>query len=134
MCCMLFCSSAADGLPFRTRGNKQQAEEEAATTAEAVLYPSQSSGDKESIIIIPPKRVHRNAIVETYYEASDVAHKEASEALVREIRQQAHNLTDFLVSTRRTLHQIPELMYQEKETSAIVQHVLNQLGESSNGA
>lgn len=52
----------------------------------------------------------------------------ASRHMAHEVQNLAHNLTDRLVEWRRTLHQHPELMYQEEQTSAFVQSVLNELG------
>jgi hypothetical protein len=45
-----------------------------------------------------------------------------------EVLAEAHALSDQLVSWRRELHQIPELFFQEYNTSAYVQRELSQLG------
>jgi hypothetical protein len=50
--------------------------------------------------------------------------------LQQEIHARATNMTDFLVQTRRTLHRHPELMYQEEQTSRIIQKVLSNLNVS----
>jgi amidohydrolase len=71
--------------------------------------------------------VKRNAAVELYLSTGDAA---SSQLLWQEIQQQAFALTDFLVDARRTLHQRPELMYQEEETSEIIQSILKDLDVS----
>jgi len=78
-----------------------------------IVYPDSSS-----------KMSRRNLVVENFFADKTAAH---SAQLKEEIKGQAKNLTAFLQSTRRTLHQRPELMYQEKETSGIVQNVLSKL-------
>ena len=50
--------------------------------------------------------------------------------LQQEIHARAKNMTDFLRQTRRTLHRHPELMYQEEQTSRIIQTVLRNLNVS----
>lgn len=47
-----------------------------------------------------------------------------------EIRQHAVEMKPFLVDVRRTLHRHPELMYQEKFTSSVVQRLLQQMNIS----
>lgn len=91
--------------------------------------------------------VRRSPIVEEYYnnllggkvgqsntsnkpsydttELSDISIK-----LLDEIKSNAINLTDFLIATRRTLHQYPELMYQEQFTSQTVQGLLRSMNVS----
>lgn len=44
--------------------------------------------------------------------------------------ERAEGMSDFTVGLRRELHQHPELMYNEKQTSAVVQRTLDELGVS----
>ena len=114
----------ASALPFRTRGSST-------TTGDNVEAITDANG--ETIDIVFPdggdsKTPRRNAVVEAFFENGKNTH--SSQQLKDEISNQASNLTEFLQSTRRTLHMRPELMYQEKETSQIVQSVLSKLGIS----
>jgi IAA-amino acid hydrolase len=56
--------------------------------------------------------------------------EKVSLALRDNIRQHAREMKPFLVDVRRTLHRHPELMYQEKFTSAVVQRLLQQMNIS----
>jgi amidohydrolase len=47
-----------------------------------------------------------------------------------DIRQRATNMKPFLIDVRRTFHRHPELMYEEKFTSTIIQKLLQQLNIS----
>jgi hypothetical protein len=73
----------------------------------------------------------RNPIVESFF--ADTAHSTtahsttASKKLSEEIYRKANEIYDFLVYSRRSLHQHPELMYQEEITSSYVQKVLSEL-------
>ena len=112
------------GLPFRsTRGaSTEEGNGQKTGGAEAltdalgatidIIYPNDSN-----------KKSRRNAVVEGFFTDKSAY----STQLKDEISNQAANLTQFLQSTRRTLHMRPELMYQEKETSEIVQSVLQKL-------
>jgi hypothetical protein len=51
----------------------------------------------------------------------------ASKELSKMIQQKTAEISDFLIYSRRSLHQRPELMYQEKDTSGYVQSVLREL-------
>lgn len=107
--------TTTDALPFRTRGSKEEQQQE---TADATLYQG------EIIELTRSNKNRRSATVEAfYYDPSE----HNSLALRDDVHAQAQNLTNFLQSTRRALHQRPELMYQEKETSSMVQSVLTQL-------
>ena len=75
----------------------------------------------------PQSKTRKNSIVDHFFAASTDPADAASQQLLHYVRDVVRNQTDFLVSTRRTLHQRPELMFNEKETSAVVQHVLQQL-------
>ena len=143
---LLLISSVATGLPFRTRGggkdddddgdepnsssNKSPSPQQKASklVADAVIdngnirYISTSSST--SI-----KNKNNNDSVQAFF-SSNATSTATSEALRQDIWERAAQLEDFLVSTRRTLHRHPELMYQEEETSKHVQHVLNELGIS----
>lgn len=66
----------------------------------------------------------RSAVVEGFYSDNDGYSVELRDT----IREQAANMTSFLVETRRMLHRTPELMYQEEFTSQTVQSVLSELG------
>ena len=66
---------------------------------------------------------NRNTVVEAYWQ-----NNQHDDTLQTEIRQQAASLQEFLVQHRRHLHQIPEVMYQEAETSRHIQTVLDDLG------
>jgi amidohydrolase len=109
-------STTASGLPF-TRGKKEQ-DEDKKETATAVI-------EENDVISISVPSHRRNAAVD--YFLADPANEQASELLWQEVKQLTANQTDFLVSTRRTLHRKPELMYQEEETSAVVQRILREL-------
>lgn len=111
--CLLYTTTIVASLPFRTRGGKQPTEE-----TEAIV-------DNHDIEIVLSE-TRRNVLVDEFFAGDDLY----STILTDEIQGQAQNLTSFLVQTRRTLHQRPELMYGEKETSAIVQSLLTQMGIS----
>jgi hypothetical protein len=81
------------------------------TVSDALPFGRRSDDDEKN----------RNAAVEMYVSTGDAA---SSHLLFQEIREQASALQAFLVDTRRTLHQRPELMYQEEETSEIIQSLL----------
>lgn len=120
-------SSTVTGLPFRTRGNSASQGEENDAEADAVIYDG-----AQIINIAPSNHKKRNAVVESYFQSSAGTNQDedpsASQALLTEIRNQADDLKDFLVHTRRTLHRHPELQYNEKDTSGVVQKVLTDLG------
>ncbi len=75
----------------------------------------------------PPKTEEngerRNQAVEQFL-ASETP--EASAVLQQRVHQDAMEIFDFLVDTRRTLHRHPELMYQEEETSKAIQTILRE--------
>jgi len=131
LCWVSLFSSSASGLPF-TRGNKNKngendydGEDDAAAPREAVIetrghtisvsMPHSSSTDR------------RNPSVEQFFRDSSTLGDVSSKLLLQEVKQLVGNQTDFLVSTRRTLHQIPELMFNEKDTSAFIQSTLRKL-------
>jgi hypothetical protein len=115
-------SIPAVSLPFRTRGRNADDKEEAVSSdalADAVI----EDGEVRNIQVaksVPGSR--RNAVVDSFF--SDARF---SDDLKEDIHTRAEQLTDFLVYTRRNLHRRPELMYNERETSAHVQSVLKEL-------
>lgn len=137
----LFSSSAA-GLDSFTRGSnsKPQNDDPAPPSQEAVVDENAKEITITNNIRVPNnnknnndnhdnRRNHNNsAIVQQFFARHGDA--ESSQQLLQLVKQMAANQTDFLVATRRTLHQTPELMFQEEQTSAAVQDVLQQLGIS----
>jgi IAA-amino acid hydrolase len=78
-----------------------------------------------------PSSSPRNPVVEQYFANSSSS--SLSEALTDEIRNRILNqksMKDFIISTRRRLHRIPELMYQEEQTSAAISQILTDLNVS----
>ncbi|GKY92316.1 hypothetical protein MPSEU_000202700 [Mayamaea pseudoterrestris] len=142
-----------DALPFRTRGSNQEENNEsidAATPsanegASNILTGNVDDSSKDDKIsaasadasiliegdvlnVVPSASNSRRSIdLERYVADPSEQH---SLALRDSIRHQISNMTNFLVATRRKLHQTPELMYQERETSNIVQAILTQLDVS----
>ena len=108
-------------LPFRTRGGGSSGDDE---QEETVLVGS----DGALMIEMRPRGSNRNAAVEAYFDEAPSDSSTVSIDLRDEIRKKAYNITDFLVSTRRTLHKQPELMYQEKNTSQVIQALLTEMG------
>ena len=102
-------SSTSNALPFRNRRHQQQNDNDD-DTAESTTC------------------THRNAAVDAYVAAAasssncaaDLNHFESppSADLYHDIRSRAADLQPWLIQHRRHLHQIPELMYYEAETSA----------------
>ena len=84
-------SPPAGGLPFGTRGAHSD------EGAEAVTDPT---GSKIEILFPSSSKDRRNAVLENFFADSETH----STALKEEIKSQASNLTDFLTTTRRTLH------------------------------
>ena len=108
-----FLITPSEALPF-TRGKEKSDDDE-----EAVV---EHDGD---VITFARHKTRRNAVVDNFFVNGD--DEDASSALLNEIRTLLANKTDFLVTTRRTLHKRPELMYREKETSAVVRKILAEL-------
>lgn len=116
----------------RGGGNESEdGEEISGGVADAIVS---ATGDAGEIVKVQASAsnngVHRNAIVESYFASTSSLQQSQSDGpdhLVDEIHNQASNLTDFLVHTRRTLHARPELMYNEKETSMVVQTLLTEM-------
>jgi hypothetical protein len=107
-------SPSSNALPFGTRGahTEESAEADVTEGKVEIIFPNQNK---------PQDR--RNPVVEKFFQDS----RAYSTDLRDEIRHQAGNLSDFLTSTRRTLHKHPELMYQEEQTSGVIQTILKQL-------
>jgi hypothetical protein len=115
------------GLPFRTRGKSSSSNEEGdkaldGTVAVDAVIEGGEVADIHISTSAPESR--RNPVVETFFASPNEL---ASQGLQEDIHERALQLYDFLVVTRRALHRHPELMYNEKETSAYVQSVLRQL-------
>jgi metal-dependent amidase/aminoacylase/carboxypeptidase family protein len=105
----------ASAVPFRTRGGKDTTDETLPTDAVVV-------SDGDIVTMMSRQIVRRSPVVESFFSSEGF-----SVALRDEIRTKASNITDFLVSTRRILHQQPELMFNEQETSKTVQKILSEL-------
>ena len=116
----------SDALPFRTRGSNKETADKDKDTAGAAMDASLVV-DGNILQVLPAassSSSRRNAIVEHYFmDPSEANSLELRDA----IRSQVANMTDFLIATRRRLHQTPELMYQERETSGVVQAILTKL-------
>ncbi|KAG7359671.1 peptidase M20D amidohydrolase family protein [Nitzschia inconspicua] len=88
---------------------------------------------------IPTYHIHssqpgsrRNAVVDSFFAETSPSTATSNSSvtslqLSNMIKQKANEISDFLVYSRRSLHQHPELMYQEQATSAYVQSVLREL-------
>lgn len=129
-------SPLIDGLPFRTRGRSSATDDETdgdgevlSTLADAVVDDDGQIYDVKISKSVPGSR--RNGIVESFFGSYEEGGEEGQtfqhDDLKEDIHARARNMYDFLVYSRRTLHRHPELMYNEKETSAFVQNVLREL-------
>ena len=98
--------TTTSALPFRGRQPKAEEEDK--------QQQKQSSGRNDL----------RSGVVEHFFSSDS---PEASTVLHKTVHQEAADIFDFLVDTRRTLHRHPELMYQEEQTSNIVQSILQEL-------
>ena len=126
------CITASSALPFGTRGGKDAEEEQ----KQGDDQPAAKDNDDETYIqIVDPDgslqytsqasnndRVRRMEFVESFFMGG------SEDDLHKEIKARAHNMTSFLVGTRRALHQKPELMYQEVQTSLMIQDALKDMG------
>ena len=102
----------------------------------AVKLPSSSSGsssswlDEEMKSIQWPAGPYKNSssawkeTVNSFFQSTS----DNSTTLQDSIKTQSASIEPFLISIRRLLHRYPELMYQEKMTSQIVQRVLTEMG------
>lgn len=97
-------------------------------TVEAMI---EGDGTTANIHLSKQRGSRRNQVVESFFgcmaTVDDACESNASLALKEEIHSSASDLYGFLVTTRRSLHQHPELMYNEKQTSAHVQSILQQM-------
>ncbi|CAJ1964921.1 unnamed protein product [Cylindrotheca closterium] len=89
-----------------------------------LISPYSADAAVESTIpVTKPEKVAKvkliNNVVEGFFDGS-----QTSEELLKEIHALAATKYDFLVTTRRDLHRNPELMYNERETSAYIQKAL----------
>lgn len=105
-------------LPFRTRGGKGTNDDD--QSMDAII-------EGNEVVQIRPSNgaPRRLEFVENFF-----AGTLDSSDLESEIKGRAKNMTNFLVQTRRTLHRHPELMYQEEQTSQVIQTILSDLGVS----
>jgi len=121
------------GIPFRGRNAGASSENEnnnnSNNQGEAVFSGGEiiqirhaSSTDTSSNKSTP----QRSVVVDLFYE--NPIDSALSSDLKHEIRNQTLQLQDFLTQTRRTLHRHPELMYQERQTSATIQEHLAVMG------
>jgi hypothetical protein len=143
LCCVSsFLSLPAGSIPF-TRGRNEQKEEQdnsdvvilrsASVLADAVIENGEIRGIRVSTKTKEGSR--RNKVVDSFFQQGDDAtaatisssRSSRSQELKQEISSRAAELQEFMVTTRRALHRHPELMYNEKETSAYVQSVLREL-------
>ena len=106
------------GLPLRTRGGSGA--EEGSRVVEAVF-----GGDNFIEMKTTHGKSRRLKFVENFFDGSLT-----SKNMQLEIKERASNMTEFLVRTRRALHRVPELMYQEEQTSQVIQAVLRDLDVS----
>lgn len=124
----LLSSPVVVGLPFRTRGksSSSQDDEDDILGQDGVLLDAVIGATEVTQIHTSEAaaRSKRNVVVESFFSAPSEWN---SHKLKEDIHERAMQLTDFLVVTRRALHRRPELMYNEKETSAYVQNVLREL-------
>jgi len=138
--CSLYAAPVA-ALPFKFRGQTTQAtdddDEGGITGRHSVTMMANAEVDGFDGIPIchinpPVQGSRRNAVVEAFFaDTSTMAATSnttvTSRKLSKEIKKRAHDIYDFLVYSRRSLHQHPELMYQEQTTSAYIQNVLREL-------
>lgn len=116
--CLCLFSSSATSLPFTRGTKKDDNDDKKGGGAQAIIQ------DGNVISVTMPKD-RRNPVVDKFFE--DPTKDDASERLLQQVKQLVANQTDFLVSTRRTLHKHPELMYNEEQTSAVIESILRDL-------
>lgn len=110
---------------FGTRGGEDQNDDEETgdqryvEILDAVIDPT--SDEVVSSFKKNSQMERRQQFVESFFAGDD------SVDLQEELRKKVQNITNFLVQTRRALHRHPELMYQEKETSTLLQRALREL-------
>ena len=63
-------------------------------------------------------------VVQSFFASLD----DNDDLLQKSITEQSTSIEPFLISTRRLLHRYPELMYQERMTSQIIQRILTDMG------
>ncbi|CAJ1964839.1 unnamed protein product [Cylindrotheca closterium] len=84
----------------------------------AVTTALKAGGKIDKVAKVKP----RNKVIDGFFNGS-----KTSEELLSEIHSLAATKHEFMVTTRRDLHRNPELMYNEKETSAYIQKALKKL-------
>lgn len=106
-------------------------------TTSLVPPPALVTDDEATIPVVgqpltPPshhiRKPSSSEVVQSFFVDNAVEDLLTSDVLFQEIHQLAEQQREFLVTTRRDLHKIPELMYNEKQTSAYVQKALKDLG------
>eukprot|EP00529_Nitzschia_sp_RCC80_P018431 CAMPEP_0113457188 /NCGR_PEP_ID=MMETSP0014_2-20120614/9278_1 /TAXON_ID=2857 /ORGANISM="Nitzschia sp." /LENGTH=501 /DNA_ID=CAMNT_0000348673 /DNA_START=242 /DNA_END=1747 /DNA_ORIENTATION=+ /assembly_acc=CAM_ASM_000159 len=104
-----------------------------ATDIDIPVVSEEVSKEKATITSTPPMIKmktpvvsRRNKIVDNFFK-DETGSQEMSKKLLKEIRKKIADKQEFMVETRRTLHKIPELMYNEEETSAFIQKTLKKL-------
>ena len=112
--------SFARSLPFRTRGGTGPADDDGRQVLDAVVEGN------DVVEIEPSRRTPRRLdFVDNFFGGMLTSFD-----LQQQINTRAKNMTNFLIQTRRTLHRHPELMYQEEQTSQIIQTILKDLDVS----
>jgi hypothetical protein len=137
---LFFCSlchpQVATALPFKFRGHATpSATDDDDDRKSSNLVDAEIDGfDGIPTYHINPSvpGARRNEVVESFFADSSAETaisrtSPASQELSTTIKQKANEISDFLIYSRRSLHQHPELMYQEQTTSAYVQSVLREL-------
>ena len=122
LCILVLASSLsfARSLPLRSRGGREPTDDDGNHAVDAVV-------EGNEIVRMKPSRgsPRRLEFVENFFGGLLT-----SSDLRNEINVRATNMTNFLVQTRRTLHRHPELMYQEEQTSQVIQKILKDLDVS----
>lgn len=128
---------SVSAIPFRLMrgGSKEELNGEALSTTSGDSMAEVNALDGLFVSRNKDSASKRNSFVENFTHlfleatgnsTNDEVEK-ASIALRDDIRQHASEMKPFLVDVRRTLHRHPELMYQEKFTSSVVQRILQHL-------
>jgi hypothetical protein len=76
----------------------------------------------------PNSRLLWKQAANSFFATTSSIHSEENDLLQSCINHQSKSIEPFLISIRRLLHRYPELMYQERITSQIVQRVLTEMG------
>ena len=137
-------SASSSSEEDRLEDDAQNGESNVMTAAESVV---DGYGDITEIQIPTPRggrggsspNSRRNFIVEKFFDSPytdsdgnvvDITNSKTNPVsldLFEDISIRSYELYDFLIHTRRTLHRVPELMYNEKLTSTYIQSILKEL-------